>query len=82
LSNIFLKSFNESEKKVLIIDDQEEIRDLVVITLKDTEFEVIKASSGKECINIAKEHKSNIILLYIMMPEFDGFMTCITLRNL
>lgn len=49
--------------------------------MKDTEFEVIKASSGKECIKIAKEHKPNIIFLDIMMPEFDGFMTCITIKQ-
>ena len=46
---------NFEKKKVLVIDDQDEIRDLVDITLRDTEFEVIKASSGKEGIQIAKE---------------------------
>jgi DNA-binding response OmpR family regulator len=72
---------NFEKKKVLIIDDQEEIRDLVDITLRDTEFEVIKASSGKEGIQVAKELKPDIILLDIMMPEIDGFMTCNMLKR-
>ena len=72
---------NFEKNKVLVIDDQEEIRDLVDITLRDTEFEVIKASSGKEGIQIAKEFYPDTILLDIMMPEFDGFMTCNALNN-
>jgi len=68
-------------KKVLIIDDKEEIRELVDVALRGTEFEVIKASGGREGIQIAKDQKPDIILLDIMMPEFDGFMTSNILKK-
>ena len=63
------------KKKVLVIDDNTDICDLVERTLKGVEFEVFKASSGKEGITIAKEQKPDVILLDIMMPEIDGFIT-------
>jgi len=69
------------KKKVLIIDDQEEIRELVDVALRGTEFEVIKSSSGRGGIQIAMEQKPDIILLDIMMPKLDGFMVCDILRQ-
>ena len=72
---------DSEKKKVLIIDDQEEIRDLVDASLHDTEFEVIKASNGRVGIEMAREDKPDIILLDIMMPDLDGFMTCQMLKQ-
>jgi len=63
------------KKKVLVIDDHEEALDLVDVTLRGTEFEVIKALGGREGIQIARVIKPDLILLDIMMPNFDGFMT-------
>ena len=63
------------KKKVLVIDDNPDIGDLVDRIIKGTEFELLKASDGREGIQIAREHKPDIILLDIMMPKFDGFMT-------
>ena len=64
---------NAKKKKVLIIDDREEIRELVAVSLRGTEFEVLKASGGREGIQIAREQKPDVILLDIMMPDMDGF---------
>ncbi len=61
--------------KILTIDDNPEIHDLVERTLQGTEFSVLKANSGREGILIAKEEHPAVILLDIMMPDFDGFMT-------
>jgi len=69
------------KKKVLVIDDQLEIRELVDVTLRGTEFDVIKASGGKEGIQIAVGQKPDLILLDIMMPKFDGYMTCKVLKR-
>ena len=57
------------KKKVFVIDDQLEICELVDVTLHGTEFVVLKASGGKEGIQIAKEQKPDLISLDIMMPE-------------
>ena len=69
------------KKKVLVIDDHEEILELVEITLRGSEFEVLKASGGKSGIIIAREQKPDIILLDIMMPVFDGYMTSKVLKR-
>lgn len=61
------------KKKVLVIDDNEEILDLVDRTLRGSEFEVYKALNGYEGIQIANKLRPDIILLDIMMPELDGF---------
>jgi len=72
---------NSKKKRVLIIDDQLEIRELVDVTLRSTEFDIIKAPGGKEGIQIAKEQKPDLILLDIIMPGFDGYMTCKVLKR-
>ena len=64
---------NSEKKKVLIIDDREEIRELVAVTLRGTEFKAFKASGGREGIQLAREQKPDVILLDIMMPDMDGF---------
>ena len=69
---------DSEKKKVLVIDDNEEILDLVEIFLRDSEFEVYKALNGYEGIQIANKLRPDIILLDIMMPELDGF----TMRNI
>ncbi len=65
---------SKEKKIVLVIDDNVDIRDLVARTLQGTEFHVLQASDGSEGIQIAKEHKPDVILLDIMMPKYDGFM--------
>ena len=67
---------NSEKKIVLIIDDREEIRDIVIATLRGSEFEVFEASNGRDGIQVAKEQKPDLILLDIIMPGFDGFATC------
>ena len=59
---------------VLVIDDDVKILDLIEKILKGTEFDVLKASNGHGGIKIAKKHKPSIILLDILMPNYDGFM--------
>ncbi len=73
---------NSEKKKVLVIDDHLEIRELVDITLRGTEFDALKAPGGKEGIQIAREQKPDLILLDIMMPKFDGYMTCKVLKRI
>ena len=72
---------NSEKKKVLVIDDQLEIRELVDVTLRGTEFIVLKASNGKEGIQLARERKPDLILLDIMMPVHDGYETCRVLKR-
>ncbi|HCN38089.1 MAG: response regulator [Ignavibacteria bacterium] len=65
-------------KKVLIVDDQPEVRELVTVSLQIGEYDVKQAINGDEAINIAKEFMPDLMLLDINMPNgtLDGFEVC------
>ena len=65
---------------VLLIDDEDDIRDLLEYNLKKDGFQVLSAGNGKEGIELARKHLPDIILLDVMMPEMDGVEVCETLR--
>ncbi|NIQ95773.1 MAG: response regulator [Desulfuromonadales bacterium] len=67
-------------KKILIVDDQVDIRKLLEIVLRSEEREFIFARDGEECIDLAKQHQPDLILLDIMMP--GGIDGCETARQL
>ena len=60
-------------KKVLIIEDNLEVRENTAEILELADFEVISAENGKVGVALAKEHLPDIILCDIMMPELDGY---------
>lgn len=69
-------------KKILIVDDQIEVRDLVEVTLRVEDYEILKAESGERAIEIAKKEKPELIILDIMMPGgMDGLETTRILKN-
>ena len=70
-------------KKILIVDDQVEIRDLVAITLRIGAYHFLLASDGAEAIAVAQREKPDLILLDVMMPEssMDGFEVCRRLKS-
>ncbi|MDX1908613.1 MAG: response regulator transcription factor [Bacteroidia bacterium] len=67
--------------KVLIVDDEEDILDLLEYNLTSEGYEVIRATDGAEAIRIAALEVPDLILLDIMMPKMDGVSTCIALRS-
>ncbi|MEM2924342.1 MAG: response regulator [Methanocellales archaeon] len=62
----------EGLKKVMIVDDEKDVVNLFEEMLSDN-YQVIKAYSGKECLEKLKLHKPDLILLDILMPEMDGW---------
>lgn len=58
--------------KVLIIDDDEAILEMYKIKFDETGFETLIASNGQDGIEIAKDKNPEVILLDILMPEFNG----------
>ena len=70
---------NEIKGDIMIVDDNANVRIAVRTILSDAGFNVIAASSGKECINFLKEGFSGVLLLDIMMPEMDGWDTISTI---
>jgi len=60
-------------KKILIVDDQLEVRELVEVTLRVGDYQIQKATSGEEAINMVKAEKPDLIIMDVMMPGgMDG----------
>jgi DNA-binding response OmpR family regulator len=66
--------------KVLVVDDDKNVRDLLCNFLTTTGYEVILASNGEETIRLANNEIPNAILLDVEMPGIDGIETCRRLR--
>ena len=65
---------------ILVVDDTEDNLDLLEFALKRKPVRMLRASSGKECLQIAAQNRPDVILLDIQMPEMDGFETLKHLR--
>ena len=69
-------------KKVLIVEDEQEIIDLLSIHLRDLNCGVDYALDGESGLNKAKEHPYNLIILDLMLPKVNGLVVCQKLRAL
>lgn len=66
--------------KILVVDDDQDIVELLSYNLRKSEYLVETAFNGKEALEKAVEFKPDLILLDVMMPEMDGMDTCRELR--
>lgn len=67
--------------KVLIIDDDPAMTDLIKLLLVPAEYEVVTTNNGQEGINLAKKFDPDIVLLDLMMPGMSGSQVCQKLRS-
>jgi CheY-like chemotaxis protein len=64
-------------KKIMIVDDDQELRDVLRGILEIEGYQVIEAESGQKCLDKLKAgEKPDLVLLDVMMPELDGWETC------
>ncbi|EOU1218194.1 response regulator transcription factor [Clostridium perfringens] len=70
-----------TNKKVLIVDDEEHIRELIKFNLKKEGYDIEVAVNGTEALNIIREIKFDLILLDLMLPEIDGLEVCKEIRR-
>lgn len=70
-------------KKILVAEDEENIRDFVVINLKRSGYDVVDVANGKDAVETftATPDAFAVILLDVMMPEMDGFQVCKKIRE-
>ena len=70
-------------KKILIVDDQSEVRELVEVTLRIGPYEILQASSGDEALTITRSERPDLVLLDVMMPNssVDGFDVCRQIKS-
>ena len=67
-------------KKILIVEDEKTISDIIKINLIKEGYEIIAAYDGKEALNIFEESDLDLILLDVMIPYVDGFQVCRKIR--
>lgn len=69
------------KEKILIVDDEKEIRDLIDIYLRNEGYDTLKASDGMEALNILNNNDVQLIILDVMMPKLDGIQACMKIRE-
>jgi diguanylate cyclase (GGDEF)-like protein len=67
--------------KVLVVDDDPNIRELIVETLSTERFRPLEARDGKEALELCERERPDIVVLDVMMPDLDGLEVCLRLRN-
>ncbi|GAB2536002.1 response regulator transcription factor [Brachybacterium huguangmaarense] len=69
------------EARLLVVDDEPNIRDLLATSLRFAGFEVFTAATGNEAIREATENKPDLVVLDVMLPDMDGFTVTRRLRD-
>ena len=67
--------------KILIVDDNPEIREIIEILLKGEGFETFQAKDGLTALGTLKKQDFDLIILDIMMPGINGYQTCLEIRK-
>jgi DNA-binding response OmpR family regulator len=70
-----------SERKILIADDEERIRDMIKEYISIEGYEADEASDGLEALELLKQNDYSIVILDVMMPKMDGWSTCREIRK-
>ncbi len=68
-------------QRVLVVDDEKSISELITTSLRFVGFEVRTAATGAEALRVAEEFKPHALILDVMLPDLDGFEVCRQLRD-
>ena len=67
--------------KILIVDDEEDVRRLLVTIFVEAGYNVLSAVNGQEAVDLARKEHPDLIFLDILMPVMDGFHACSILKK-
>ena len=67
--------------QILVIEDEDDIRNLVVMNLKRAGFDVLSAGNGSDGLSLLRAHRPPVLLLDLMLPDMSGEDICATLRR-
>ena len=76
-----MKQAQEQAQKILVVDDERSISDLIATSLRFVGFEVETATNGSEALTVAEAFRPDAVVLDVMMPGMDGFEVCKKLRD-
>ena len=68
-------------QRILVVDDENSISDLIATSLRFVGFDVRTAATGSEALTVAEEFKPQAVVLDVMLPDLDGFEVCRQLRS-
>jgi two-component system alkaline phosphatase synthesis response regulator PhoP len=68
--------------KILLVDDEQDILEIVGYNLEQEGYQIITASNGKEAVSKAKKENPHLIIMDVMMPEMDGMEACENIRKI
>jgi two-component system, OmpR family, response regulator len=71
-----------NQKKILIVDDDPSIREILSTQLTRLNFQTAAAANGKEAVELFKSEKPDLVLMDMMMPVMDGLVACQKIRAL
>lgn len=69
------------QRTLLVVDDDQGLRELVRISMEHEGYNVIQAANGVECVSAVREQQPDLVILDVMMPEMDGLEACSRLRE-
>lgn len=72
----------KKEIKILLVDDEQDILEIVGYNLSQEGYKIVTASNGKEAIAVAKKEIPQLIIMDVMMPEMDGMEACENIRKI
>jgi len=72
---------SKTSHRILVVDDEKSISDLISTSLRFVGFEVRTAATGAEALTVAEEFKPHAVVLDVMMPDLDGFEVCRQMRS-
>jgi two-component system OmpR family response regulator len=70
-----------TSQRILVVDDEASISDLIATSLKFVGFDVRTAATGSQALAVAEEFKPHAIVLDVMLPDQDGFEVCRQIRS-
>ena len=75
------EEFEKNQKTILIVDDEEPIRDILSHNLIKEGYRVIEAGDGITAVEMAISEHPDLVLLDIMLPKLDGLSVCKRIKN-
>ncbi len=66
--------------KILIAEDERDLRDLLIFSLRFANYEVVAASNGEEAVTLARQEIPDLILMDVRMPRMTGYEACAAIK--